>query len=367
MFPASDDVLPRRVEHERGADRLADGDGSADRLAGDDRTARRSTRRRLLGLAGSLAAATALSGCLVYRVEKDTTTVRRTFDAADVDELRVPVATDAVTLETAGDDADAVEVRADKRARGSTSLSDLELRTETAEGVLRVSTTVPPVTGIGGGSVDLRIGVPSTVSVEQVTAEDGPVTLSGVRGNPTIEAGDGDVVARDVTGDLSVTAEDGPVTVERTGGDATIEASDGDVVAREVGGDLAVSAADGSVTVEGTGGVVTTEAGDGDLSVVGPGAIGDLSAGDGSVRTDVPAVDGTTTVRTDDGDAVVRLAADLDVRVLAATDDGRVSGTDVLDATTQATETNVVGRLGEASNELRVEAGDGDVRLERLG
>jgi hypothetical protein len=145
----------------------------------------------LLGLAGSLAAATALSGCLVYRVEKDTTTVRRSFDAADVDELRVPAATDAVTLETAGDDADAVEVRADKRARGSTSLSDLELRTETAEGVLRVSTTVPPVTGIGGGSVDLRIGVPSTVSVEQVTAEDGSVTVEGTGGVVTTEAGDG--------------------------------------------------------------------------------------------------------------------------------------------------------------------------------
>lgn len=331
MFPASDDVLPRRVEHERGADRSRAGDESADGPADGDGTARGSTRRRLLGLAGSLAAATALSGCLVYRVEKDTTTVRRSFDAADVDELRVPAATDAVTLETAGDDADAVEVRADKRARGSTSLSDLELRTETAEGVLRVSTTVPPVTGIGGGSVDLRIGVPSTVSVEQVTAEDGPVTLSGVRGNPTVEARDGDVVARDVEGDLSVTADDG------------------------------------SVTVEGTGGVVTTEAGDGDLSVVGPGAIGDLSAGDGSVRTDVPAVDGATTVRTDDGDAVVRLAADLDVRVLAATDDGRVSGTDVLDATTRATETNVVGRMGDGGTELRVEAGDGDVRLERLG
>jgi len=267
------------------------------------------TRRRLLG-AGAAVGATALAGCngTFLRIESTTTTVERRFDAADLAALRVTEATDDVSV--ARTDRDTVLVRAEKRARGETELSELRLHTEVAGDSLEVSTTEPTVVGVGGGSVALELEVPGSVAVERVATDDGDVALRDTAGDTVIETGDGDVA------------------------------------------------------VEGTTGAVTARTSDGEVTVESAGAVREVRSGDGSVTAAVPAVDGSASVHSDDGDVVVRLGA-LDATVELTTGDGEVTVAGV-DGVETSTDERVVLSLGDGSGELTVHTGDGDVTATAL-
>ena len=142
---------------------------------------------------------------------------------------------------------------------------------------------------------------------------------------------------------------------------------DGDVVTTDVTGDLDASTGDGDVTVERTDGAVTARTGDGDLVVRGPGSVGDLRTGDGDLTAEMPAVDGSATIVSDDGDVTLSLGDALDATIDATTGDGEVSATAAgFGSVGTVTETHVVGTVGDGTNELRVHAGDGDVTLARL-
>lgn len=284
------------------------------------------SRRRLLGGAAA-ATAVGLAGCAgsVVRIETTDATVERTFDASGVSSLRVDDAADDVGIERT--DGDVVHVTAEKVAHGSTSLDDLELEARLDDDTLRLATRKTPVGGIGGGSLDLRVAVPSSVRVDRVAAPDGTVGLDGVTGDPTVESGDGDIAARDVAGDLDAVTDDGDVVVSEVGGTVAASSRDGDVVVRD------------------------------------PGAVSDLRTDDGDVVAGVPAVDGTTTVRSHDGDVIVRLGDDLDATVEATTHDGDVVVAGTFDDVESVTEKRITGRVGDGANSLRVHSDDGDVTL----
>jgi hypothetical protein len=263
------------------------------------------TRRRLLGAGAALGAA-ALAGCngTFVRVESTTRTVERRFDAADLAALRVTGATDDVGVTRT--DGDAVLVRAEKRAHGETALSELRLRSEVADDVLRVGTSEPTVVGIGGGHVALGIEVPDSVAVERVHTDDGDVALRDTSGDTIVETGDGDLA------------------------------------------------------VEGVDGAVTARSADGDVSVERVGAVSELRTDDGSVAAAVSAVDGAASVRSGDGDVVARLESGLDATVELTTDDGEVTVAG-LDGVETNTDGRVVVTLGDGDGHLRVHTDDGDV------
>ncbi len=283
-----------------------DTDRTGDTAPADESTTL--SRRRLLGTAAATGTA-GLAGCSAPLVQVRTTTdtVEREFDTADVSRIRVGDADAAVAFERT--DGDTVRVRAHKRARGSTEVDELELRSRVEGGALYLGTHEPPIVGIGGGSVDLAVFVPGEVAVDRVRTDDGSVTLRGVSGDPTVQTGDGDVVASDVRGDLDAATEDGDVTVERTTG------------------------------------VVAARSDDGDVLVRAPGSIGDLRTGDGDVTAEI-------------GEA-------LDATIDATTGDGNVTATGIGTVET-VTDTHVAGTLGEGTDELRVHTDDGDVTLTSL-
>ncbi|MFB6168815.1 MAG: DUF4097 family beta strand repeat-containing protein [Haloferacaceae archaeon] len=285
------------------------------------------TRRAVLG-AVAAAGTTGLAGCTGSFIEIETaeTTVERRVDRAAVDRLRVTDAGGDVRIERA--DGDAVRVRAHKTARGETELSELEVRSRVESGTLRLSTRQPDVTGIGGGTVDLEVGVPESVATERVET-------------------------------------DGEVVVRNTVGDVTAETGDGDVTATGVRGDVTAETSDGSVSVERADGVVAARSQDGDVSVDDPGSVDTVRTDDGAVTADVPAVDGTATVQSTDGDVTVTLGDAVDAVVEATTADGQVTAVDALDDVRTATETRVAGTVGDGTNQLTVRTADGDVTVER--
>lgn len=287
---------------------------------------RRLSRRRLLGGAATVGAA-GVAGCTGTFVHVDTaeTTLEREFGDADVARLRVEEATDDVHVERF--DGDAVRVRTHKRASGGTAVSDLELRSTVDGDTLRLTTHTPNVVGFGGGSVDLEIAVPEGTTVERVETTDGDVALREIAGDTAIRSGDGDVSAVDVDGGLDA----------RT--------------------------SDGSVVVDGASGPVTARAADGDVTVRNPGSVVDVRTADGDVFAAVPAVDGSATVETGDGDVTVELGEALDASVDVQTGDGRATVANALDAVTTTDDRRVAGRVGDGTNELSVQTGDGDVTL----
>lgn len=285
------------------------------------------TRRRLLGAAAAAGAAS-VAGCTgsFIRIDRAETTIERRF--GDVSRVRITEATDDVSVERF--DGDAVQVRVHKRARGQTALSDLAFSADTDGDTLRVRTQKPNVVGVGGGSVDLEVAVPGSVTVDRVATADGDIALRGTGGGTTVESGDGDVTATGVRGAVTATTDDGDVAVERATG------------------------------------AVTARTADGDIAIRAPGAIREVRAGDGDVVATVPAVAGTATVRSDDGDVTVSLGDALDATVEVTTGDGDITAVGALDEVATSSARRLTGRVGDGSNELLVHADDGSVTLTTL-
>jgi hypothetical protein len=296
---------------------------SAEPTRSTDRTL---SRRKLLGAAAAAGTA-AVAGCTgsFVQIDRAETTVERQFESTEIDRLVVADASDDVSVEPA--DGAAVTVRAHKRAQGETSLSDLRLQTQTDSGALQIGTEKPDVFGIGGGSVDLEVHLPQSVSVDQVQTADGDVSARGTGGDAVLETGDGDIAVSDVEGDVSATTQDG------------------------------------SISVDGADGVVSVRSRDGDLSVRDPGSIEAVQTDDGDIVADVPAITDAATVRSSDGDVTARVSESLDATVEIATDDGNVTVADAFDGLTTTSERRVETTLGDGTNELTIRTADGDVTV----
>lgn len=285
------------------------------------------TRRTALAGALSVASLPLLAGCVSIRRERKGETITRSIPADSVTDLEISNGDGDVVVEHRP--GESVELRVKKRARGAVSLGDLSVDVAATGQRLRVETEIEDEDVFGNGWIDLRLGIPSHVSLTAV------------------EAGDGDVSVSQVAGDL------------------TLDGTDGDIVARELDGSLDIDLVDGDVTVRDAGGRVSATVMDGDVHVERPDDLGSLSVTDGDVTADLSALHDDASVETTDGDIVVRLAPDLDVAVQASTIDGAVTGGSVVDVVDIATETALEGRLGEGSATLSLHATDGDIMLRR--
>ncbi|MFB6250493.1 MAG: DUF4097 family beta strand repeat-containing protein [Halobellus sp.] len=287
------------------------------------------SRRSLLGAAAAIGTA-AVSGCTgsFVRIESTETTVERQFEASAVERLVVSDATDDVSVQRA--DGEVVTVRVHKRARGETSLSDLQLQSQIDSGALQIATEEPDVVGIGGGSIALEVHLPASVPVDQIRTTDGDVSVKGTAGDAVIESEDGDLTAKDVTGGVSATTQDGAISIDSAGG------------------------------------VVSARSRDGDLSVGGPESIRTVQTDDGDVVAEVPAVTDSATVQSSNGDIVARIGESLDATIEITTDNGEVAVADALGGLSMTSERRVEATLGEGTNDLTIHTGDGDVTVTRI-
>jgi DUF4097 and DUF4098 domain-containing protein YvlB len=290
----------------------------------DDSTHERLTRRRLIATVAGAGVA-GLAGCSGLRDRSaEQTTAVRSLQASSLSTLAVEAATDDVTVQRHDDDV--VRIEAVKRAFGAVNPGDTAVHTQRRDGRVTVSTTTPTVVGFGGASVDLRISVPASVTLDRIESLNGDLTVRGVTGDIHLQSHDGDITAHDLRGDILVRTDDGSVSVARTNGRVSAQSHDGDLTVRR------------------------------------PGRIDRLETNDGDIVTDVPQVTPAATVQTDDGDITARLGSSLDATFEAQSRDGEVTTGAELEPSGR-TDGSVRGRIGTGTHELTVRTSDGDISL----
>jgi hypothetical protein len=272
--------------------------------------------RRTLLTAGGAVALAALAGCtargLPFGVADYAEEERHSFPASEVATLAVDSAVGNVVVGTAA--TDRVEVTVVERAEERATLRDIVADAELVDGSLTVRTRTPArrLTSVDETPrVDVWVTFPAPGPVvESLTTRAGEVTLRDARGDATLHAGVGAVLAERVDGFLTLSS-----------GLGRVEATD------VTGIDRAVTDV-GEVTVE----------------------VRDL-------RTDAE-------VGTEWGEATVAVHEDLDVDVLAEAN-GAVDCDLPLTSRTGGGRL-VAGRLNRGGHRLRVYSELGEVSVRRL-
>jgi hypothetical protein len=160
---------------------------------------------------------------------------------------------------------------------------------------------------------------------------------------------DGNLTARELTGNLRVHSGDGSVTLEDVHGDLRLGSSDGNVIIRRATGTLEARGADGHMTIDGQFTGVQLHTSDGNLDfTLAPGsqlnAASRIESSDGHVIVHVPS----------------NLAADLDV----STSDGRLDCNLPLTMDHYDSSGNHLhGHLNGGGTPLSVHTSDGNVRI----
>ena len=169
--------------------------------------------------------------------------------------------------------------------------------------------------------------------------------------------------------DLDIRTGDGSVSVQPVSGRLRIFTGDGSITADGLRGEIRLHTGDGSIRANGLEGRLEADTGDGSMDVRGRFDVLDLRTGDGSIEADVERgskVAGAWSLRSGDGGIMLRLPDDLSADLDAHTGDGHI----VLDLPVTVAGTistsSVRGKLGAGGPPLRVQTGDGSIRLQKL-
>ena len=268
------------------------------------------TRRGLLGAVGAAVTA-GLAGCAgVTEGDREETDMEYTV-SEDIDRLSVDVGDADVTIDSW--DSSDVRIEATKYAIGQTELSEVSITREVVGGALTVGverTDSIQLGTVGGGAEAIDVRIPSGVQVDEISADDGEITVGGV------------------SGDLELNVDDADVSL------ADLDAVQG-------------------------------ELGDGSLDVTTPATVGDVTADDAEIDVAVADTDGEAEIDIDDGSVTARLASGLDATVVVETD-AVVDGLDALDSVETSDETSLTGRVGDGGDELRIVGDDAVVEFQSV-
>lgn len=181
-------------------------------------------------------------------------------------------------------------------------------------------------------SVDYTIEVPPSVLLQRAESSNGGIDLAGVRVNGT-----------------DLRTSNGPIRIRGApGGDITAATSNGPIEVRGLEGYVTARTSNGGVTVEDSGGVL------------------ELQTSNGPISADIPAVRGDTAITTSNGPITLRLARDLDVRVVATTSNGRIATDDLPLLLTESSGTRIAGTLGNGGPTIAVTTSNGKIDLSGL-
>jgi DUF4097 and DUF4098 domain-containing protein YvlB len=169
--------------------------------------------------------------------------------------------------------------------------------------------------------------------------------------------------------DLDIRTGDGGVDVEPISGKVTITTGDGHITAQGLRGDIRLHTNDGAIRAEGLEGRLKADTGDGHMSIQGRFDALDLRTGDGRIDAEVARGSKVTeawSLRSGDGGITLRVPDDLGADLEAHTGDGHI----VLDSPVTVSGTirpsDVRGKLGAGGPPLRMQTGDGSIRVQRL-
>lgn len=163
-------------------------------------------------------------------------------------------------------------------------------------------------------------------------------------------SGDGQIEARDLTGEIDLSTGDGQIEASNLSGNILARTGDGRLTLQDVRGRLHARTGDGSVSVQGKFDELEVTTGDGSIeATVERGSTMSapwrLKTGDGSIQLALP-----------DG-----FAAEID----AHTNDGTISSELPLMVTGKLSGRSLRGRLNAGGNLLTISTGDGSITLRR--
>jgi DUF4097 and DUF4098 domain-containing protein YvlB len=151
--------------------------------------------------------------------------------------------------------------------------------------------------------------------------------------------------------------------------DLTLHSGDGNIRVENVKGELRLESGDGNVEVRSADGKLNAQTHDGNISAGGRFDVLDLHTGDGNIDAEVERGSNLSsgwTLRSGDGNVVLRIgegfAADLD----ASTGDGHVTVDFPLTVSGSLRENAVRGMINGGGPSLQMRTGDGDIELKRM-
>lgn len=187
-------------------------------------------------------------------------------------------------------------------------------------------------------------------------------------GDLDVHSGDGSVEAASINGTVKVYTGDGSVKANSLNGNIELHTTDGSITVDTLKGDIRLHTGDGSIEARDLDGKVDADSGDGHIRIAGRFDALNVKTGDGSVNTRVQAgskMATSWTIRTGDGSVDIVLPSDFQTNIDASTGDGHISlGIPVtIEGTFKNSELH--GKMNGGGQPLTIHTGDGSIRLSK--
>jgi len=169
--------------------------------------------------------------------------------------------------------------------------------------------------------------------------------------------------------DLEVQTGDGSIEAQPISGRLSLSTGDGSIKADGLQGEIRLHSGDGSIRATGLAGRLTADTGDGSMNVRGRFDVLDLSSGDGGIEAAAESgskVEAAWSLHSGDGSITLRLPEGLGAELDARTGDGGISLDKPVSVTGTIKENTVRGTLGPGGPPLKIQTGDGSIRLTGL-
>jgi hypothetical protein len=178
-----------------------------------------------------------------------------------------------------------------------------------------------------GREVDIELKVPHYADVEMLAGSRGDVEISNLEGSVLVDPGEGDVhvthagsvkvsrrrgdiIAKEVKGDLTVRTFRGDIVANDVTGTVDIATTNGDLQIRNAGADVRSNSATGDIDVQCAKGRVDASSASGSITLVGVGGDVEASTASGSVTFTGPIKDGSYRMKTLSGEVTMNIQPD---------------------------------------------------------
>jgi DUF4097 and DUF4098 domain-containing protein YvlB len=151
--------------------------------------------------------------------------------------------------------------------------------------------------------------------------------------------------------------------------DLNLHSSDGNIRVDGVKGSSRIESGDGNVEVRAADGKLNAETQDGNMRVTGRFDGLDLHSGDGNIDAEVQHgsnMQSGWTLRSGDGNVVLRIGQDFAADLDASSGDGRVAVDFPVTVSGSLRENSIRGKINGGGPALELRTGDGDIQLRRM-
>lgn len=168
--------------------------------------------------------------------------------------------------------------------------------------------------------------------------------------------------------DIEVRTGDGRVSLEPISGRIRVHTGDGSISAKGLRGEIFLSSGDGRIEGSGFDGALEATTGDGRITVDGRFTRLRVRTGDGTVAIGVDSgskMDAPWSVRTNDGNIVLRLPGDFAANLDASTGDGAIQTDFDVSLSGTISHSSMRGKINGGGALFEVRTGDGSISLLR--